>query len=177
MKIDCPECHFSADVDAAKIPPKGAKAKCPRCATIFLPLLPESEEVTCPKCGAVQDEAPCCGLCGEALNNYRAEWKGDSLLKNCVPIADFEADKETNLFRIITNGEVASGCVLAEVRANIQSLCKFQNTATLENVFSGQDFVFKSNLDQENAKKYLSALSKTGIICRLDKSPALIPTW
>ncbi|MCM2266071.1 MAG: zinc-ribbon domain-containing protein [Desulfuromonadales bacterium] len=35
MKIECPSCHFSADVDAARIPPKGANTRCPRCATAF----------------------------------------------------------------------------------------------------------------------------------------------
>jgi len=35
MKIECPSCHFSADVDTAKIPAKGANTRCPRCATSF----------------------------------------------------------------------------------------------------------------------------------------------
>lgn len=35
MKIECPSCHFSAEVDAARIPAKGANTRCPRCATAF----------------------------------------------------------------------------------------------------------------------------------------------
>lgn len=67
---------------------------------------------------------------------------------------------------IITNGEVAPGFTEGEVRANIRTLCKYRNEETLESIFSGKDFVFKSDLDQENAQKYQAALAKTGIICR-----------
>lgn len=35
MTIECPSCHFSADVDAARIPATGANTRCPRCATAF----------------------------------------------------------------------------------------------------------------------------------------------
>jgi predicted Zn finger-like uncharacterized protein len=35
MTIECPSCHFSADVDPARIPPGGATTRCPRCATTF----------------------------------------------------------------------------------------------------------------------------------------------
>ncbi len=35
MKIECPSCHFSAEVDAARIPARGANTRCPRCATVF----------------------------------------------------------------------------------------------------------------------------------------------
>ena len=35
MHIECPACHFAADVDAARIPPKGTNARCPRCDTAF----------------------------------------------------------------------------------------------------------------------------------------------
>ena len=35
MTIECPACHFTAEVDAARIPARGAKTTCPRCSTSF----------------------------------------------------------------------------------------------------------------------------------------------
>lgn len=71
MKIECPSCHFSAEVDSARIPPKDTNATCPKCSTVFLvtppePVTPndEPEKIICPTCGAWQDTATICGLCG-----------------------------------------------------------------------------------------------------------------
>lgn len=78
MRIKCPGCQFSADIDPSKIPQGGTTAKCPRCAEVFpvLPLVPANiqdapQRVTCPKCGAEQDESESCGLCGIVYEKYR----------------------------------------------------------------------------------------------------------
>ncbi len=78
MKIECPSCHFSAEADSARIPSKGANTKCPRCAAVFLvtpaePVTPDDErgKVTCPTCGAWQDAAESCGMCGLVFEKYR----------------------------------------------------------------------------------------------------------
>lgn len=79
MRIECPSCHFSAEVDSARISPKGANTKCPKCSTVFFvtpaeQVTPndEPEKITCPKCGALQDAATICGLCGIVFEKYRA---------------------------------------------------------------------------------------------------------
>jgi predicted Zn finger-like uncharacterized protein len=78
MRIECPGCHYSAEVDPAKIPHGGATAKCPRCAAVFAVAppapagLPDTPQlVTCPKCGAEQDASERCGLCGIVYAKYR----------------------------------------------------------------------------------------------------------
>lgn len=78
MKIECPSCHYSAEADSARIPPEGASTRCPRCSSVFLVTQPEPatpdnepEKVSCPKCGAWQDAAESCGLCGIVFEKYR----------------------------------------------------------------------------------------------------------
>lgn len=82
MRIECPSCHFSADVDSARIHPKGANTRCPKCSTAFfvtpaepVTLNDEPEKMTCPKCGAWQDSAAICGLCGIVIEKYLAAEK------------------------------------------------------------------------------------------------------
>lgn len=94
MKIECPSCYFSAEVDSARIPPKGANTKCPKCSTVFFvtpaePVIPADGlvKMTCPKCGAWQDEAANCGLCGIVFEKYRA---AEAVLK----IADVSTEVE-----------------------------------------------------------------------------------
>lgn len=35
MVIECPNCHFMADMDDSKIPKSVSNAKCPKCSEIF----------------------------------------------------------------------------------------------------------------------------------------------
>lgn len=85
MIIECPSCHFSAQVDSARIPPGGATTRCPKCATSFrvTPATPESsanqsEKVTCHACGAWQDTAVQCGLCGAHLEGETSQLSSES---------------------------------------------------------------------------------------------------
>lgn len=82
MKIECPSCHFSAEVDSARIHPKGANTRCPKCTTAFFitptePVSPnnEPEKLSCPKCGAWQDASTICGLCGIVFEKYHTAEK------------------------------------------------------------------------------------------------------
>jgi predicted Zn finger-like uncharacterized protein len=86
MRIECPSCHFSADVDPAKLPPQGGNARCPKCAKVFFVAAPAPDEpisqatelphqavkVPCPKCGAEQESAESCECCGLIFEKYRA---------------------------------------------------------------------------------------------------------
>lgn len=79
MIIECPSCHFSAEVDSARIHPQGANTKCPKCSTVFfvtpaepVTLNDEPEKMTCPTCGAWQDAATTCGLCGIVIEKQLA---------------------------------------------------------------------------------------------------------
>jgi predicted Zn finger-like uncharacterized protein len=73
MKIHCPSCGYSAEVDPAKTPPNGTKAKCPRCFGHFI-ITPENvtETITCPKCGQEQEPSESCSRCGIIYGKYRA---------------------------------------------------------------------------------------------------------
>jgi len=79
MRIECPSCHYSAETDSSRIPTSGASATCPRCKGVFFvkptePAAPQDypENVVCPKCGAEQEAAASCGLCGLVFEKYRA---------------------------------------------------------------------------------------------------------
>lgn len=78
MIITCPSCKYSAEAINAKIPATGANTRCPRCKTVFLvtpetPASPsDSQTITCPKCGAVQEPAEICGCCGIIIEKYQA---------------------------------------------------------------------------------------------------------
>jgi predicted Zn finger-like uncharacterized protein len=79
MKIECPSCHFSAEVDA-KIPLNGCNTKCPRCATVFFitpPVTDSSNDnaaaaIKCPKCGWMGNEKEKCSRCGIIFSKIRA---------------------------------------------------------------------------------------------------------
>ncbi|MCM2357051.1 MAG: zinc-ribbon domain-containing protein [Geobacteraceae bacterium] len=78
MRIVCPECGYSAEIDAARIPAGGTSAGCPRCRTRFRvtaeePAVSASEElqIICPSCAHEQALAPICERCGLIFARYR----------------------------------------------------------------------------------------------------------
>lgn len=78
MKIECPKCGYSTEVDSGRIPAAGENAKCPCCSARFFVAPPEpehtpkdSDRLTCPKCGAEQEQADICGLCGLVFEKCR----------------------------------------------------------------------------------------------------------
>ena len=79
MRIECPSCHFSAEVDSEKIPPKGANTRCPRCKEVFFvtprePVILNDDpaKLICPKCDFEQDAAESCARCGIIYEKFRA---------------------------------------------------------------------------------------------------------
>ena len=50
MKIQCPSCHFSAEIDPARLPATGTNARCPRCKSSFrvIPPLPVAADEESP---------------------------------------------------------------------------------------------------------------------------------
>src|SRR6266567_4925724 len=87
MRIECPSCHFSAEVDSVKIPPGGANTKCPRCLTFFFVapadpviLTDDPATVICPKCGVEQDATDSCSRCGIIYEKYWAAEKRRQLV-------------------------------------------------------------------------------------------------
>jgi hypothetical protein len=67
-------------------------------------------------------------------------------------------------YKIITLGEIRPGFNRSDVGGNLRNLCKYKEE-TIEKIFSGRPFVFKSGLDLATAKKYKNALEATGIVC------------
>src|SRR5262245_45149923 len=35
MRVSCPSCHTTYNIDDKRVPPGGAKLKCPKCQTLF----------------------------------------------------------------------------------------------------------------------------------------------
>lgn len=71
-------------------------------------------------------------------------------------------------FSIVTNGDLALGFKLEEVRKNLAQLCKYDQD-TLDQLFSGFPFTFKTGLVEEAADRYKMALDQTGIACRIEQ--------
>ena len=78
MKIICPSCKFSTEVDSSRIPANGTKAKCPKCKEAFFVTAAEQSPgnddsvVICPKCGLEQNPTENCSRCGVIYEKYRA---------------------------------------------------------------------------------------------------------
>ncbi len=77
ITITCPHCGFSREVPGDKLPPRPAKATCPRCREVFRwaqeepPAYPfpgkAGATVICPHCQRQQLAADLCSRCGEEL--------------------------------------------------------------------------------------------------------------
>jgi len=74
VRVECPACHYAAEVDASCIPVGGTNATCPRCKGTFFvaPPASTSTEQLCPKCQAAHDGAESCPNCGLIFAKYRA---------------------------------------------------------------------------------------------------------
>lgn len=79
MRIECPACHFSKEVDPARVPPEGGRVRCPGCSKRFFVAPPGAVPVNvapakkvCPKCGFELNAATSCGKCGLIYEKYLA---------------------------------------------------------------------------------------------------------
>jgi predicted Zn finger-like uncharacterized protein len=95
IRIECPSCHFSADVSSEKVPQGGGNTRCPRCSTTFFvahdnPVTPEmpSAHMRCPKCGFDQTPSETCTSCGLIYAKYKGAARPDALT---VPVLDKQA--------------------------------------------------------------------------------------
>ncbi|WP_224958143.1 zinc-ribbon domain-containing protein [Geomonas subterranea] len=92
LRIQCPSCHFSADVSSEKVPQGGGNTRCPRCSTTFFvapddPVTPEmpSAHMRCPKCGFDQTPSETCTSCGIIYAKYKGATRPEALT---VPVLD-----------------------------------------------------------------------------------------
>lgn len=72
-----------------------------------------------------------------------------------------------NRLRVVTYGQLVTGFDQGLVEANLVRLCKF-GPERMVKVFSGEMFVFKSDLNHVGADRYLSALTQAGIVCSIE---------
>lgn len=72
MKIECPQCRYTSDVDDTKLPDREVLARCPECLHRFPfnkmaavpPTRQSPESIRCPKCDAEQTPGSVCQQCG-----------------------------------------------------------------------------------------------------------------
>lgn len=72
MKIECPGCGYTSDIDDAKLPDREVLACCPKCQHRFpfskigitSPDRHNTDSIRCPKCDTEQTPAPTCRKCG-----------------------------------------------------------------------------------------------------------------
>jgi hypothetical protein len=69
-------------------------------------------------------------------------------------------------FNIIFRGEIAPGNDVDSVKNNLQKLTGFDDDR-IKSIFTSPETVIKSNIDKATAERYLAALTRTGVVCRL----------
>src|SRR6266571_2563296 len=75
MRVTCPKCGYSADIDETLLPPNGIEVRCPSCRASFTfataavapPATPAVDALDCPKCGMRQSQGDVCTRCGLTL--------------------------------------------------------------------------------------------------------------
>lgn len=89
MKISCPRCGFSRDVNPDQVPDRPVRVTCPSCGDSFTfdkappgrtepeappvpePAAPAAEQTTCPACGLLQPAGDACHGCGLIYAKWR----------------------------------------------------------------------------------------------------------
>jgi len=80
MRVTCPKCGFSADIDETLLPQTGIEARCPSCRANFTvasaAVAPQAtlsvDALDCPKCGIRQPTGDVCTRCGLNLTKETA---------------------------------------------------------------------------------------------------------
>ncbi len=78
MRIECPVCSASGNIDESKVPAEGREVTCPRCSNLFrvwplrsgVEIIQQRERMVCPKCSCEQAMAEICAICGIVIKNY-----------------------------------------------------------------------------------------------------------
>jgi hypothetical protein len=70
-------------------------------------------------------------------------------------------------YRVISEGKVRPGNDPSSVKQHVAALFK-SDAAKIDRLFAGRDVVVKSRIPYEVADKYLSALNKAGLACRVE---------
>jgi predicted Zn finger-like uncharacterized protein len=76
MKVQCPNCKATYNIDDSKIPEKGTHATCSKCKTrIEVKKKPKESAqeasqiiITCPNCGHVNISSEKCAQCGKVFS-------------------------------------------------------------------------------------------------------------
>jgi hypothetical protein len=74
-----------------------------------------------------------------------------------------------NQYQLVFNGTVSDGHNLNEVKRNLASLFKTDDTK-IEQMFTRLPFVVKRNVDYDGAIKYQRVLRKAGAICQVEEA-------
>lgn len=78
MRIECPACSATGNVDGTRVPKEGRHVTCPRCRNRFqiLPersgveIIEQRETMVCPRCGSGQPPSESCASCGIVFRKY-----------------------------------------------------------------------------------------------------------
>jgi hypothetical protein len=90
VRVRCPSCNYTAEVDECKVPVSTTSAKCPKCNASFQLSLSGSGAFCCPKCKAGQDPTESCVRCGLIFAKYKEPkpLPQQLLVSNKVPAED-----------------------------------------------------------------------------------------
>ena len=80
-----------------------------------------------------------------------------------------------NQYQLIFNGTLSDGRKVKEVKRNLASLFKTDDTK-IEQLFSSLPIVVKRDVDYDGALKYQRALRKAGAICQVEEVTTIIET-
>ena len=74
-----------------------------------------------------------------------------------------------NQYQLVFNGTVSDGHNLNEVKHNLASLFKTDETK-IEQLFTRLPIVVKKNVDYDSALRYQQALQEAGVICQVEEA-------
>ncbi len=81
----------------------------------------------------------------------------------------FEWRLNMNQYQLVFNGTLSDGHEVNEVKRNLASLFKTDETK-IEQLFTRLPFVVKRNVDHDGAIKYQRVLRKAGAICQVEEA-------
>lgn len=106
MKITCPHCQFTQDVNQQWIPENPSQVECPECRSVFYfshekgvmlerPQLPSPRQ-TCPACGLEQSPGRSCVNCGIVFATHEKKAQKATAEDESTGEFSFETEEEVN---------------------------------------------------------------------------------
>jgi predicted Zn finger-like uncharacterized protein len=153
MKVQCPNCNATYQVDSSKIPPNGAYATCRKCRTRFQIVNPKAQNgeskqeiITCPNCGHQQPKSVECENCGIVFSKYyESEEKKVEKRSNTKPLFQktfevFKKDKNNSWKQSLKDKSFSPIIFVSVIVALAVSFVGYKIYLNLESKYAEKEF-------------------------------------